>query len=63
MFFFYLFKNKNKSQILLQYKIVDVFILVLEDDISGLGRCAILFLSPEELGLEICEAALTEAES
>lgn len=40
-------------------------ILVLEEVICGLGRCAILFFSPEKLGLELCElrAALAAAES
>lgn len=45
---------------------VDVFIPSLgDDDVSGLGRCAILFFSPEKPGLELDEVApvLTAAAS
>lgn len=44
-------------------EVEETLALVLED-ISGLGRCAILFLSPEEPGpQELKDAALTEDES
>lgn len=44
---------------------VETLVRVLEDVICGLGRCAILFLSPEKPGLELCElcTALVAAES
>lgn len=52
-----------KKRVLLQYKAEPRVVLVLDDVVCGFGRCAILFFSPEKPGLELCEDALTVAES